>query len=188
MILRRAVFFTYASLCISAVSLATPKEILVIRHAEKPTVGDEGIHLSERGVERANALPDFFLSHPEMNDNGLPVAVFAASPKLPTGSVRAYETIAPTAARLGLPVIRTFKSGEEAAVVAEIMTNPAYHGKTVLMAWVRDELPMLSAAFGITEPLRWPSQVFDRVWKFSFDSQGQVNLKTVQQSLLTGDQ
>lgn len=188
MILRRIAIFGYALLCMSAASFATPKEILVIRHAEKPTVGDEGIHLSERGLERANALPDFFLNHPEMNSNGAPVAVYAASPKLPTGSIRAYETIAPTAARFGLTVIRDFKSGEEAAVVNEIMNNPAYQGKTVLMAWVRDELPLLGAALGVAEPLKWPSSVFDRVWKFSYDSQGQVTLKTVQQSLLTGDQ
>lgn len=188
MILRRAVFFSYALLCMSVTSFATPKEILVIRHAEKPTVGDEGIHLSERGLERANALPDFFLKHPEMNDNGAPVAVFAASPKLPTGSVRAYETIAPTAARLGLPVIRDFKSGEEDVVAQEIMNNPAYHGKTVLMTWVRDELPLLGAALGVTAELKWPSPIFDRVWKFSYDSNGNVTLKTVKQSLLTGDQ
>lgn len=188
MILRRAVFFSYALLCMSATSFATPKEILVIRHAEKPIVGDEGIHLSDRGLQRANALPEFFLGHPDMNDNGAPVAVYAASPKIPTGSVRAYETIAPTAARLGLPVIRNFKSGEEDVIAQDILKNPAYNGKTVVVAWVRDELPLLGAALGVTETLRWPSSVFDRVWKFSFDSRGQVSLKTVQQSLLVGDQ
>lgn len=188
MILRRVIFFGCAWLCMSATSFATPKAILVIRHAEKPIVGDEGIHLSERGLQRANALPEFFLGHPEMNDNGIAVAVFAASPRVPEGSIRAFETVSPTAARLGLGVIREFHTGEESAIANELLKNPIYDGKTVIVCWVRDELPLLGKALGVNAKLKWPSSVFDRVWKISYDSKGKAKLKTIQQRLLAGDQ
>lgn len=177
-----------AVIAFSTAALALPKQILIVRHGEKPTVGDEGIHLSERGIQRANALAEFFVSHPEMNDNGMAVAVYAASPKLPTGSVRAFETISPTAARLGLSVDNGFKSGEEDAIAKDILSNPAFDNKTVIICWVRDELPLLGTALGVDSKLSWPSSVFDRVWKINYDSEGVASLKTVQQRLLPGDQ
>lgn len=172
----------------STAAFALPKQILIVRHGEKPLVGDEGIHLSERGQQRAQALAEFFVSHPEMNNNGMAVAVYAASPKLPTGSVRAYETIAPTAVRLGLVVDNGFKSGEEDAIAKDILSNRAFDGKTVIICWVRDELPLLGTALGVESKLSWPSSVFDRVWKITYDSRGVASLKTVQQRLLPGDQ
>lgn len=186
MFLRHAMVFGYAMFAMSSVSFATPKEVLILRHAEKPAP-IEGIHLSERGLQRANALAGFFLEHPDMIDNGPAVAVFAAAAKSAGGSVRPFETISPTADRLGVSVIRDFRAGDESAIADEVLNNPIYAGKTVIICWVHDSLPSLAQAFGINAKLKWPSPVFDIVWKISYDRKGTPKPKTVPQRLLAGD-
>lgn len=174
-------------LLISHITFARPAQILIVRHAEKPLTADEGIHLSDRGQARAKALADFFIQHPEMNDNGTPVAIFAAQAKRIDGSVRPFETCLPLSQKIGIGVNTYFKSGEEVSIAEEILDNPHYHGKTVVMCWVRDELPLLAYALGVQESVGWPKEVFNRVWKLKFDQNGQAKIKEIPQKLLPGD-
>ncbi len=164
-----------------------PAQILIIRHGEKPTVGDEGIHLSPRGQQRAEALVDFFLYHPKMNQMGVPVALFAASAKKQNGSVRPYETLLPLSEKMNLQIIRSFKSGDEAQIATEILNNPQYDGKNIVICWVRDELPLLAQALGIAAPPKWASPVFNQVWKIEYYENGKSILKEIPQNLLPGD-
>ena len=66
-----------------------PAQILLMRHGEKPVVGNE---LSPQGWRRAQALPTLF-SRPELRRFGLPVGLYAMAPSHPGGSIRAIETL-----------------------------------------------------------------------------------------------
>ena len=46
---------------ISAQIVALPNQVIIIRHAEKPLIGNE---LSEKGFERSNALRFYFQYDP----------------------------------------------------------------------------------------------------------------------------
>lgn len=97
---------------------ATPAQIILIRHAEKPETGNE---LNERGWQRANALPYFFENNPEILRFGWPVALYAMSPKDETGSVRAIQTVTPLANYLGLGIHVSFKKNDVDPLMNEIM-------------------------------------------------------------------
>ena len=75
-----------------------PQLILIIRHAEK--TGDKAdIHLSKKGVERADALSMIFEKSKERPDPfPTPDVIFAASPS--KDSNRPIETVTPLAKKL----------------------------------------------------------------------------------------
>jgi hypothetical protein len=181
-----------ASLAISAAAHAAPAEILVIRHAEKPPglKNEEGQHLGERGYERARALVSMFSNDARFLRHGTPVAIYAGSPKHPTGSLRPLETIEPTAEALGLTVITKFKAKSMTDVAEEILQRPEYEGKTVIASWTRDEIPGLTQALGtpLKEIPKWKSKTFDRVWRIDYDTDGKiVSFDSLPQMLLPGD-
>ena len=51
----------FLSLGIAQSALATPAEIIILRHGEKPTYGND---LNKQGKERARELVDFFKKDP----------------------------------------------------------------------------------------------------------------------------
>src|SRR5665213_1161111 len=91
-----ALFF--AAFMFNAVASATPAQIVIIRHGEKPKSGPD---LDARGYQRAHALVGFFEKNPAMLRFGRPVAIYAMAPKTQVdpsddeGSLRAIETVQP---------------------------------------------------------------------------------------------
>ena len=112
----------------SAAALAVPAQVALIRHAEKP---EEGNELNERGWQRAGALPELFRNRTELNDFGLPAALYAMDPKDDSGSVRSIQTLQYLSRFLNLPIRSAFKKKQHAQMVHEIMTNPALDGNRV---------------------------------------------------------
>src|ERR1700733_8590262 len=83
-----------------------PKQILIIRHAEKN--GDKSdIHLNARGYERAAALPALFRSHFDT-----PEFLFAS--RKSAHSNRPLETITPLGMALRLKIDHTFANEDYA--------------------------------------------------------------------------
>ncbi len=176
------------ALCISFVfdAAAQPAQILLIRHAEKPK-DKARTELSLKGYERAAALVPFFLKNPAYLENGPPVAIYAQTAAHETSSIRPIETVTPLAAELGQKVITTYHRDDYERMVKDILSNPKYEGKTILISWGHRVIGKMAHAFGATNaPSKWPS-VFDRVWRISYKPNGTITFEDLPQKLLYKD-
>ena len=176
----RGALSLFSALLMSAsahTALAQPAQIILIRHAEKPA-DPEDPHLSPAGVKRAERLASFVMTDPAMSRFGLPVAVFATQSTKHGNGQRTQETVAPLARALKLPVQTPFLSKDYAALAKQVLANPAYTGKSVLIAWNHDEIAKLAGALGVKpRPPKWKSSVFDKVYIISYQN-GKPTLAT----------
>jgi hypothetical protein len=102
--------------------------------------------------------------------------------------MRSIQTVEPLARRLRLPVRSGYVKTQSSDLVAEVMGQEAYDGKTVLIAWAHEEIKSLARSFGARHTGKWQDAVFDRVWRLTFDSQGRITGFTdLPQRVLQGD-
>ena len=201
--------------------ISVPAHIAIVRHGEKqstktiltdrrgnvlyttankPMMGD---HLSTRGWERAYGLAPFFTLPTFTDLYGKPVAVFAPCPSDAYQSMRPVDTATPTADRLQIPLHKNYTLAEYQKFVAEIMKNPAYTGKTIVIVYEHAHIVELLEEFiafnGVTGapavskslPRHWKGTVFDRLCLLHFNqnSSGTFNVtfENKPQKLLFGD-
>jgi len=150
-----------------------PDRIIIVRHAEKPEKNGDA-HLALRGKMRAiglsKILPDFI--NPDF--------IFASTST--KNSKRPYQTIHPTAKKLGLKVCTKFADKETKKLVEELKKDK-YKGSHVLICWHHGEIPTLLKNLGYTSPYKkWPEEVFDRIIEISGHK-----LSNLPQHLLYGD-
>ena len=138
---------------------AGPREVILVRNAEEPPGTD--VHLSTEGKARAKALASWIPA-----TYGAPDALFASKPT--ANSRRAVETLEPLAAALKLKIQDTFANEDFAKMVAAVMSDAAYTGKRVVIAWQRGNLPNIARAFGVKEPPAWPAGQYDHLWLLKF--------------------
>lgn len=170
-------------LCVWMALDATPAQVILIRHGEKPP---EGNHLSLEGEERAAALAPFFLGNSAVTEYGTPVALFAAHYQTQVRSVRSAETLQPLSQALGIPVNTNYEKDDYERLAQEILNNPAYTGKMVLIAWEHHRLTDLAKALGVQDPPKWHGKDFDRLWILTFKDKG-VKFTDLSQKLMYGD-
>jgi hypothetical protein len=163
-----------------------PPTFLLIRHAEDPPEDDPSPHLAAEGVKRANALPELFKATKQRPDPfPTPDVVFAA--KSSKQSQRPVETIALLAQNLKIPVNADYDDETDVdRLVADLLANPQFAGKTILICWRHESLPDLAHKLGATDaPDTWKG--FDRIWQISYDKAGQASFQNRPQSLMPGD-
>jgi phosphohistidine phosphatase SixA len=156
-----------------------PAAIYIIRHAEKPE-GKEDPDLTPKGYDRANALVQVI-----PNNFCIPDFIFAAAPS--AHSNRPIETVTPLSKALGIKILDPYGDKDYTSLVHDLMTDPKYIGKTILICWHHSEIPYLAQALGATGvPPAWPDNTFDRVWvlKYSGDS---VSFQDLPQRALASD-
>jgi len=164
---------------------AAPAEVLIIRHAEKPAQGN---HLNDRGQQRAQALVPFFETNPSVLDFGVPVAIYASSPKDSSGSYRAIETVEPLAAGLKISINEDYTKKDYDQMITEIISDKDYNGQSVLISWEHNKIPDIVKAFGWeSAPDTWDDDVFDRVWILKFVGNQVISFKNIPQHILPGD-
>ena len=183
-----------AALVCAAGAFAAPAQVVLIRHAEKPVNGSE---LSEQGFRRAEALVRFFQSAPAVTRYGTPAAIYAAAPKHEDSSIRAIQTVTPLALAVKLTINTSFTRGQTHKIVVDIMENPGYAGRMVLICWqhgaivdiVRElaEYGNPGPAAQVSLPYEWPDKIFDRVWIVDLYRGRVVSFQDIPQSLLPGD-
>lgn len=161
---------------------ATPAQVLIIRHAEKPA---EGIHLDQRGWERAYALAPFFKGRPEVLEFGPPVAIFAMGQSHEDSSLRPQETVQEIGKIFNIRPITQYTKKQSEELVKEILSNPAYEGKSVLICWEHKAIAEIVEKFG-AHPPKWHGSVFDRVYKLVFRGSA-VDFYDLPQRLLFDD-
>ena len=165
---------------------AIPAQVLIIRHAEKPS---EGNSLSLKGKERAAAYIPFFMETKELLAHGTPTAIYAAQASHDDPSQRSVETVQALADKLKITINTKYGRDDYKAMVDEIKSDPSYKGKMVLISWEHTVIPEIARAFGALQtPSRWQPEVFDRIWKLTFSSiGGKPQFQNTPQRLMYGD-
>ena len=178
-------------------SPGAPRQILIIRHAEKPALlgppsgvdenGAPRAHsLIVRGWQRAGALASFFA---EPRDLALqrPTAVYAPPTDGAQGDHgRPFETVGPTAAKLGMTINTEFSLDQELELAAALLQADG----VLLVAWEHSRIPRIANAIlgdDTTAPQSWPNSRFDVVWVFDRGGAGNYRFTQRPQLLLSGD-
>ena len=168
-----------------------PDQIIIIRHAQKPTkkpkhdgIREDGTpdpeSLIVRGWQHAGALASiFFVAGDGPIDARMsrPDVIFAAGEgkkkvmidgrKVTVGSHsrRPLETVTPMARRLDLTPVTTFTKGEESMLVKDVMAREG----TVLICWQHEDIAAIGNLIvgnDTTVPQTWPENRFDLIWVF----------------------
>ena len=175
-----------SSLLSGSIAWATPAQILLIRHGEKPDTGNQ---LSDIGLQRAQALRAYFETNPAVTKYGTPVAIFAMKQDGPDGSVRPIQTVTPLAADLKTTINEDYLKNDFQGLAKEILSNPAYNGKMVLICWEHKVIPDIAQELGVTpRPADWKGTDFWTVFEIDYTAAKVSNFKTFSEHLLPGDQ
>jgi phosphohistidine phosphatase SixA len=155
------------------------KQILLIRHAEKPD-DPEDPNLTSRGEKRAHKLAKMLRERYGAIDE-----IFAATAS--KHSNRPVLTVTPLAKAVG-ERIRDGIADQDYGVLAERLLSLQKHdGKRIVICWHHGHIPDLARALGATDvPKHWPHTVFDRVWNLEFAGDD-VTLTDEAQKLLSRD-
>ena len=141
-----------------------PGRIILMRHADKPE-DPEDEDLSEAGMARAEHLATYI---PRIF--GKPDYIIAtAHSKHPD---RPIETVKPLAEALGMKVQHDIGDDDFEELVNEIFSNPAYHGKTVVVCWHHGKLPAIAAMLGASAgsyPDPWPEDAYNIILDLRYD-------------------
>jgi len=162
---------------------ATPKKVIIIRHAEKIQGGNR---LNLKGYERAAALAYYFSGTPIYNDPA-PTHIFAAALEEPDSSVRPIQTCTPIANHYKASLNIDFKHTETEKLAHEILTNPKYNNSTVLICWSHGHIRPIALALGGEDPGKWHKDIFDQVYLLTFDGSAKPKLQKILQKLMFGD-
>ena len=183
--LARAVLAGFSLVAGSAVASATPAEIILLSHAEKPPVGSE---LNDAGRKRADALAGLFATDSRVRAHGPVAAIFAMIPSDKNGSVRAIQTMEPTAAALHLKIDTRFTREEFKALAKAIRKDKSLDGKTVVICWEHKVIPEIVSALGWPNPpTHWVDDVYDQLWVLDFENGLPVAFHDLPQRLLPVD-
>jgi hypothetical protein len=175
-----------------------PNQIIIIRHAQKPTgkprrrgVREDGINdresLTVRGWQHAGSLAAIFAGPgPNQLERGLtrPDVIFAAgigkkrlkgadgrTVTVGSHSRRPLQTITAMADRLGLMPVTTHTKGEEAGLVEDLLGRNG----SVLVCWQHEDIPAIGNRIignGTTVPQAWPEDRYDLIWVFDRTAKG----------------
>lgn len=180
---RRCLSFTFALVfSLSFRVEATPKNVIIIRHANKAP-GE--IYLDLEGYERAAALPYYFSKTPLYNNPPI-THIFAAG--VSKESIRPIETCTPTADYFKLPLNIDFKHTQNKELAQEILTNPKYNNSTVLVCWEHWNIRPLEVALGAEDLGPWKGDVFDQVYLLTYEPGNPTpTIQVILQKLMFGD-
>ncbi|MBA4188476.1 MAG: hypothetical protein C0467_10765 [Planctomycetaceae bacterium] len=164
-----------------------PRQILIIRHAEKPPDEAMSVDLSAEGKTRAAELPRLFeKTEKRPAPFATPDFIFAA--KNSGKSHRPMQTVAPLAKKLDLKIDASFTNDDPAKLVDELFRNAKYAGKTVLISWRHTLTPLLAEKLGATDfPREWKDGVYDRIWQITYDEKGKATFLDRPQQLMPND-
>jgi hypothetical protein len=161
---------------------AQPARLIIIRHAEKPD-DDQNPHLSAAGQDRARRLVKWLTQGKVLGTNGAPAALFAAKPTRQRESLRCEETLEPTAQALGQHVRAPYRATDYEALADDLLHDPSWRDRNVVVCWVHDFLPELPAAFGVkAKSLKWKSDDYESVYLITFPK-GKPKLQQTRQQL-----
>ncbi len=183
--------------------MTQPAILLMIRHGEKPSDGDQGIDeqgnanpdgLIPRGWERAGALVTLFAPNSTTLSSTLPRPGALVTPKYPEPVHRPYLTLLPLSQRLGVTIESEHAVGADPAKIVNSLI--ALDTMVVLVCWEHEHLVNIADAVANIVPVAnpedvptsWPDDRFDVLWRFDLNEQtGKWTFASLDQQLLAGD-
>lgn len=167
--------------------LTFPRTILIIRHGEKPPEGDESVHLSKQGEQRAAALHEMF-EKSEKHPKPFPVPDDVFATAATKHSKRPIETVKLLVDLLRLPFNKEYADDDFKKVAKDIFHSKKYEGKTILICWHHGKIPELARALKVADaPGKWKDEVFDRVWQITYDATGKATFSDLPEHVLASD-
>ena len=151
--------------------------IVIIRHGEKPTEGD---NLSAEGLARALALPDV-LNNLLPRPPDFTYVPCIGTDKDQTTRVRMMQTVLPYAVQHNLTINSDYAPDEIKGLTKELRRLRG----NVLLVWEHHNIVKIAAALGIEEPQEWPDDDYDSIWTITFQK-GRATGKA-RQPVLTKD-
>ncbi len=189
--MRNLIFTLLTSLLLSTIpglTYAMPAEVLLIRHAEKPTEGDEGMELSEKGWLRANALPQLFKQPEFKNLMERQVVLIAMAQKRPNSSIRPIQTLKYLSESLMIKIETPYTRDDYQFLVNQLRKNPYFNNKTVIICWEGTVLSSIAKSLGVFPVPELRKRDFDRAWVVSFNQNGAISrFQDLPQRLLPND-
>ena len=146
----------------TSTATAAGKKIIIIRHGEKPTDGD---NLSCKGLNRALALPQVLNSK-----FGLPSAVFvpAINGGKKTSTARMYQTVVPFVVKYNLRVNSKFDVDDAEGLAGALKQAEG----TCLVVWEHKNINDITKALGVQQKLKWDADDFDSIWIVTLGTTG----------------
>lgn len=159
---------------LSCTAIATPEQIIIIRHADKLKQENKGPTLSAKGYIRAIKFAYYYLKNYREPD-----FLFAKNPEDNHGkdiSFRELQTLAPLANMLEqahpenyISVLHPYNSDEYQKLADLILTNKKFNHKTILICWNHLNIPNLAHALGVTASIPdWSDKDFDSVFVLNY--------------------
>ena len=180
-----------------------PRNIFIIRHAEKPLstsgppfgVDVNGIQNPEsllpRGWQRSGGL--LVLFNPPLGAAPAPLrtptALYAPAYEDLAEFHRTYQTVLGLGEKLGIPV-QTIRPQEEGPALAEAIMGST--DDSVLISWEHRHIPELARSFptvaGTVIPPVWPDERYDLIWTLTLDPASESYVfGQIPQRILVGD-
>lgn len=167
----KRLFFLFLPLSL----MATPAQVLLMRHAE---TSQDSSSLTLKGRERATALDPFFQGNPTTLFYGLPTAIFAKD--------YCKETVAPLSKAIHISITDHYSTTK--ALSSEILTNPDFEGKMVLVCTTAEEMVDLAKLLGAKKaPKKLAQNAYDRLWAITFEDNEKIAFNDLPQKLLYND-
>jgi hypothetical protein len=160
--------------------------ILIIRHAEKPVIGNT---LTPAGEKRAQAYIKYF-QHFTVDSQPVKLDYLIAATNSPN-SHRPFLTINPLSQALGLPIDQRFGAKEFENLADDLRAKP--HGQHILICWHHGDIPQLVQAIGadpkqLFKDGKWPDEVFGWVIQLRYDANGRLlEAKRINENLMPDD-
>lgn len=137
--------------------------VLLIRHGEKPAVGD---NLSCAGLNRALALPAVLNALLPAPPEFTYVPLIGTN-RRKTSTARMFQTVTPYAVQHNLFVNSNYDVADTAGLAAHLRRQRG----TVLVVWEHHHIPGITKKLGLKEALAWPEDDFDSIWIVDFSKE-----------------
>lgn len=166
------------SAVVTSISTAAPREIIIIRHADKLDQTESGPTLSAQGIMRSIKFafyfmekfgePDFIVAADDQKENGKEIAI------------RSIQTVAPLANIMQMrypehdfPIIHPYPSDSYQQLADHLLNDEKYDDKLVLICWSHQRIAKLATALGVTHSIpAWPRNDYDTVYILDYDAAG----------------
>lgn len=160
------------------ITLAAPREIIIIRHADKLELPEAGPALSAQGIMRSIKFAFYFLEK-----FGEPDYIIAADDQKSDGkeiAIRSIQTVAPLANMMQIkypdhdyPIVHPYPSDSYEQLADYLLEDAKFRDKRVLVCWSHQRISKLAEALGVTQSIpAWPKLDYDTVYVLRYDRAG----------------